>query len=439
MSELLARDFLRALFHAGQRMVRGGAADASLDDALAALESSASSLAANGEVVLSVVGDAFYLNRSLLANASTEFDFMLQAIKRRRIDTITILTEPRRTDLADLAALVVGQSDDLPADGTVLLNERVVSPSDLDMRPLSTLRRAYSESLDTLRGVSQGRTLHLGEVMSVVDEFLAGGAGDPGSSLLMATVHNHDELTYYHSINVCLLSLALGRFAGLSHEQLRMLGLASMLHDVGRVVVDEAALHSRGRLTNEDWAQVRLHPQEGAIAILAAAGPGQEVAGAVALEHHVRHDGGGYPDLGGRGTHLYSRIVAVADTYEAVTAHRPYRPARTPTDALRLLLDGAGTVHDPDVVRLFIEMMGTYPTGSILRLVGGEVVVVVPAEDGGRCGIVVRESDGTLADGRRSISFASDDVVAQLLSDEAGVDPGSVLEIAEQADAIRRS
>lgn len=439
MSELLARDFLRALFHAGQQMVRRAESDASLDDALAALEASAGALTHGGEAILAVVGDAFYLDRSILANASTEYDFMLQAMKRRRIDTVTILPGARRTDLEDLAALIVGQSDDLPADGTVLLNERVVSPSDLDMRPLSTLRRTYAESLDTLRGVSRSRTLHLGEVLDVVDEFLAGGAGDPGSSLLMATVHNHDEVTYYHSINVCLLSLALGRFAGLAHDQLRTLGLAAMLHDVGRVVVDEAALHRKGRLSNEDWTQVRLHPQEGAIAILAAAGPGQEVAAAVALEHHVRHDGGGYPDLDGRGTHLYSRIVAVADTYEAVTAHRPYRAARTPNEALRLLLDGAGTVHDPDVVRLFIEMMGTYPPGSILRLAGGETVVVVPSEDGGRRGIVVREPDGTTSSGRRSISFAAGDVVAQLLRDEAGVDPGSVLEVAEQGSPAQRS
>lgn len=439
MSELLARDFLRALFHAGQQLLRRGDGETSLDDALTALEAAAGALAMTDEVILSVAGDAFYLDRTILANASTEYDFMLQAMKRRRIDTITVLPGARRSDLQDLAAMIVGESDDLPADGTVLLNERVVSPSELEMRPLSMLRRTYAESLDTLRGVSRNRTLHLGEVVEVVDEFLAGGAGDPGSSLLMATVHNHDEVTYYHSINVCLLSLALGRFAGLGHEQLRTLGLSAMLHDVGRVVVDEAALHRKGRLSNEDWAQVRLHPQEGAIAILAAAGPGQEVAAAVALEHHVRHDGGGYPDLDGRGTHLYSRIVAVADTYEAVTAHRPYRPARTPNEALRLLLDGAGTVHDPDVVRLFIEMMGTYPPGSILRLAGGEMVVVVPSDDGGRRGIVVREADGSLATGRRSISFAAGDVTAQLLRDEAGVDPGSVLEIAEQGDPVRRS
>jgi HD-GYP domain-containing protein (c-di-GMP phosphodiesterase class II) len=433
MSELLARDFLRALSHAGQRMIASGEGDSSVDDAMAALQASCAALTISGkEAVLSLVGDALYLERRLLANASTEFDSILQAMKRRRIDTVTILPGANRGDLADLASLVAGRSDDLPAGGTVLLNERIVSPSDLEMRPLSALRRTYADSLDSLRGVSRNRTLHLGEVLEVVDDFLAGGAGS-GSSLLMATVHNHDELTYYHSVNVCLLALALGRFAGLNHEQLRILGLSAMLHDVGRVVVDEAALQHRGRLSNEDWAQVRMHPQEGAIALLAAAGPGQEVAAAVALEHHLRADGGGYPDLGERSTHLYSRIVAVVDTYEAVTAHRPYRPPRTPADALQILLQGAGTVHDADLVRLFIEMVGTYPPGSLLRLGSGEIIVAASVEGGARRGIVVTEIDGLPGRQQRVVTFAPEDVVTQLLPSEAGVDPGSVLEAAEQS------
>src|SRR3972149_6534092 len=105
--------------------------------------------------------------------------------------------------------------------------------------------------------------------------------------------------------------------------------------------------------------------------IMAASGPGQELAAAVALEHHVRVDGGGYPSLKGRRPALFSRMVAIVDAYDAITSYRPYRPARTPNEALRVLLDGAGTIHDPDVLRLFIEMMGHYPPGSLLRLAPG--------------------------------------------------------------------
>jgi HD-GYP domain-containing protein (c-di-GMP phosphodiesterase class II) len=439
MSELHGRNFLRALFHVGQRMHRSGVSDQLLEDAISALVDASEVLtAANDEVVLSVVRDAFYLDRHVLANASTEFHSLLKAMKRRKVDSVTIQRGATRQDLADLAALVVGKSDDLPAEGTVRINDRSFAATELKIRPLSGLRKTYGESLDTLKGVRESRSLQLGEVLEVVDGFIAGSSSDPGSSLIMATVHNHDEITYYHSVNVCLLSMALGRFIGLTKDQTRLLGLGALLHDIGRVVVDEAALQRDGRLSNEDWAQVRLHPQEGALAIMAASGPGQELAAAVALEHHVRMDGGGYPSLKGRHPALFSRMVAIVDAYDAITSYRPYRPARTPNEALRVLLDGAGKVHDPDLLRLFIEMMGHYPPGSLLRLAGGEVVMVLPGDDPGSSAVVVREADGAIVPRPRATTFTSAEVVAQLLPDEAGVDPGSLLELVEQGEHAGR-
>ncbi|MFH1103442.1 MAG: HD domain-containing phosphohydrolase [Actinomycetota bacterium] len=439
MSELHGRNFLRALFHVGQRMLRTGVSDQLMHDAITALVDAAEMLTtASEEAVLSIARDAFYLDRKMLAHASTEFHSLLGAMKRRKIDSVTILRGVTRQDLADLAALVVGKSSDLPAEGTVRINDRALASSDLDMRPMSGLRKTYAESLDALRGVRETRTLQLGEVLEVVDGFIAGSASDPGSSLIMATVHNHDEITYYHSVNVCLLSMGLGRFIGLSKDQIRLLGLSALLHDIGRVVVDETALQREGRLSNEDWAQVRLHPQEGALTIMAASGPGQELAAAVALEHHVRIDGGGYPSLKGRRPAMFSRLVGIIDAYDAITSHRPYRPARTPNEALRVLLDGAGTIHDPDLLRLFIEMMGHYPPGSLLRLAGGEVVMVVPSDDEGIAAVVVREPDGSTTPRPRPITFGAGEVGAQLLPDEAGIDPGSLLELVEQGEHAGR-
>lgn len=436
MSELLGHNFLRALSHVGQRLDRDGDADLR-EAAITALSDAAEVLTAGtGEVIITVAADAFYMDRRMLAHASTEFHTLLKSMKTRRIDSVTIRKGATRRDLTELAALVVGLSSDLPAEGTVRINERAMSTTDLDIRPMSGLRRTYAESLDALRGVSTSRSLELGEVLDVVDGFIAGGAGDAGSSLLMATVQNHDEITYYHSVNVCLLSMALGRFAGLGTEQVRLLGLGALLHDIGRVVVDEAALAREGRLSNEDWAQVRLHPQEGALAIMAASGPGQELAAAVALEHHVRVDGGGYPDLNGRRPSLFSRMVAIADSYDAITSFRPYRPARTPNEALQVLLGGAGTAYDADLLKLFIEMMGHYPPGSLLRLSGGEIVMITPTDGAAGRAVVVRDRDGSPVDRPRPIEIATSDVVAQLLPTEAGVDPSSLLEVLEQGEHV---
>ena len=438
MSELLAKSFLRALSNASHRIERGDSEDG-IADAVTALGGAAEVLVAgSGEAVLSIVEDGLYLDRKLLAHVSTEFDAMISDLKEHNIESITVSRDATRSDLADLAALLAGTSDDLPVEGTVRLNERRSHRPDLELRPLHDLRRSYSFSLDTLREVSKGGSLHLDGVMEAVDEFVAGGAADAGSSMLLATVQNHDEITYYHSVNVCLLSMALGRFAGFGSEQMRMLGLAALLHDVGRVVVEEAALRNPGRLSNKDWAQVRLHPQEGASTIMAASGTGQEIAAIVALEHHVRIDGGGYPDLGGKQPHLFSRIVAIIDAYDAITSFRPYREARTPNEALRVLLEGVGTAYDPDLLRLFIQMTGEYPPGSLLMVADGRVVMVTDSSDGPMRGLVVRSAGGEVLDDPEPIDLAGVEFLSQLMADEAGVNPGSLLESLEQGESVER-
>jgi HD-GYP domain-containing protein (c-di-GMP phosphodiesterase class II) len=438
MSELLARNFLRALSNASSCVARGDN-EARVADAVVALEGAAEVLViGSDEVVFSIVGDAFYLDRQMLAHASTEFDAMLADLAERGIDSITVAQDAAGSDLADLAALIAGDSVDLRVGGSVRLNERSLRPSDLEVRPLHELRKSYSFSLDTLREVTRAGSLHLDGVIEAVDVLMNGGAEDASSSMLLATVQNHDEVTYYHSVNVCLLSMALGRFSGFGTDELRMLGLGALLHDVGRVVVDEVALRNPGRLTNEDWAQVRLHPQEGASTIMAASGSGQEIAAVVALEHHLRLDGSGYPELGGRQPHLFSRIVAIADSYDAITSFRPYRPARTPNEALRILLQGVGTTYDPDLLRLFVQMTGEYPPGSLLLIDGGQVAMVTEFADGHKRGLVVRSADGEVLAVPEPIDLADVTIVSQMMPDEAGVDPGSLLESVEHGEPVER-
>jgi HD-GYP domain-containing protein (c-di-GMP phosphodiesterase class II) len=439
MSELVARGFLRALFHAGQSLLRHDPTHQEAKDAIAALQRAAEVLTSGQpEVVLTVGEEAFFLGTTLLAHASIEFHGMHRDLRQRGIDSITVIRGASGRDLADLAAVAAGHGSDLPAGGTVRLNERPVARGELETRPLSGLRRTYAASLDALRAVSSGRRLELGRVAGAVEGFLHGGAAEGGPSLMLATLHNHDETTFYHSVNVCLLSLALGRAVGLGDDELRRLGMGALLIDIGRVVLDDPALRLPGRLSNEDWALVRLHPQEGALAILAATGPGEEIAAQIALEHHVRFDGSGYPDLGGRQPHLLSRLVAVADAYDAITSHRPHRPARTPHEACDILVRGAGEAFDPDAVSAFTGMMGLYPPGSLLRLESGEVVMVTSGAGGARRAMVVRDGSGALLAVPEPMDLEGRRVSADLAPDDEVAPPASLLEAAEASPSSGR-
>jgi HD-GYP domain-containing protein (c-di-GMP phosphodiesterase class II) len=265
-----------------------------------------------------------------------------------------------------------------------------------------------------------------------VAEAIEGFIGSPSiPSLMLATVRNEDETTFYHSVNVCLLSVVVGSALGVTGENLRYLATGALLHDLGRVLLDEAALTKPGSLTGREWAQVRLHPQEGAQAILAGTGPGIEIAAAVALEHHVRLDGDGYPDLRGREPHPFSRIVAVADVYDAITSRRPHRPARTPQEAMEALTMGSGTAYDPGIVTAFLQVMGEHPPGSLLRTGGGELVMVTDSGGDSLSGLVVLDAEGHKVPDPRQVDLAPGEVVTQVLAEDAGIDPAEMLEAVE--------
>ncbi len=216
-----------------------------------------------------------------------------------------------------------------------------------------------------------------GVVRSLVDNVL----GNRYAMLQLTGLKNHDEYTFYHSANVAILALALGSTISSDYRFLSSLGVGALLHDIGKLSLDYDIINKPGALDPEEWANVRLHPVHGAqmVSVL----PGVDKASIVTiLEHHMRFDSAGYPTrVPPRRQHLASRIVAVVDSYDAMTSRRSYSAARVPDEAMSLLAKGAGSSLDPALVRLFIRLMGTYPPRSVVRLSGGEVAVVLRASE----------------------------------------------------------
>lgn len=241
-------------------------------------------------------------------------------------------------------------------------------------------------------------------------------------------------------MNVGILSLAIGQMVGVDREILVPAAVGAVLHDIGKVAVSPAVLNYPGRLSEEQWKEITVHPQEGALSIMAAGGPGSEIAATVAFEHHARFDGDGYPAVTRDGRpHIYSRLVQVVDTYDAITARRSYRRAESPHRALQVLLEGAGNAWDPELVQAFIRMMGVYPPGSILVTdTGSTVVVVAPATEDGAplSAMLVRDDTGAELADPEPIEVPMQRIVSQILPDDAGIDPASLLEAATADAAV---
>jgi HD-GYP domain-containing protein (c-di-GMP phosphodiesterase class II) len=242
-------------------------------------------------------------------------------------------------------------------------------------------RQAYDSALDLMREldglVRANRKAGASRVKSVVRNLIDNVMVNRFAMLELSGLKSHDEYTFYHSANVAILSLALGSAITTDYRFLSSLGVGALLHDIGKLAVDLSILNKPGALTAEEWALVRHHPVLGAEH--AALIPGLDKSAIVIiLEHHMRHDLTGYPPRRPRRQQrLASRIVAIADAYDAMTSSRVYSAARVQDEAMALVAQSAGTALDPVLTRLFVSMMGVYPPRSVVRLSDGRTAIVL--------------------------------------------------------------
>jgi len=170
------------------------------------------------EAVLTIHEDAFYRNRTVVPHASLEYRGVLRDLQLRNIESVTFTAPVSASDLYDIAAFAGGSSDDLPADGTIRLNEPYAIDPETDDTPASRLRGSYGATLDAMRFVTTAMvsrgSFELGSVVEAVEGMFEHTMAHPGAALLLSTVKSHDEYTFFHSVNVGILSLAIGQVVG---------------------------------------------------------------------------------------------------------------------------------------------------------------------------------------------------------------------------------
>lgn len=267
-------------------------------------------------------------------------------------------------------------------------------------------RRTYSEGVDLLRELELAMRRAEGgfpaHTKAVVRGLVDNVLHNRGAMLELAGLRDYDEYTFYHSVNVAILSIALGAHITSERRFLTSLGTGALMHDIGKMAVGPDILNKTGPLTEREWELMRLHPVWGAETALSI--PGLDRSSLVMiLEHHMRYDGQGYPRYpeAGRRQHLSSRIVAVADAFDAMTSRRAYSAARLADEAMAVLVQDADSAYDPRLVRAFLRVVGVYPPRTVVRLSTGETGVVVASNEKAPTRPVVRlfaDEDGELSD-----------------------------------------
>lgn len=229
---------------------------------------------------------------------------------------------------------------------------------------------------DTMENLVQGRPVSLEPLEEHLAAILEEVRARDALVIPIVQLERHDDYTFTHSLNVAIVALFIGRFMGLGGEELVRLGLGALLHDLGKLAVPREILRKPGALNEAEWRIVEQHPLT-AKRLLDGQKSIEDLVKFVPLEHHERLDGSGYPlHLGPREIHLFARIVAVADVYEALTSDRPYRKALPLGEVVEYLMGNAGYRLDEKVVRTFVAHLSPYQVGDVVRLSDGREAVV---------------------------------------------------------------
>lgn len=246
-----------------------------------------------------------------------------------------------------------------------------------------TYQRSVAVTKEVINSVRMGRTASVKKVkravQTIVDQVLA----DESSLVGLSTLRDYDDYTFTHSVNVCIFSIALGKKLGLTKLQLYDLGMAALFHDVGKARVPLEVLNKEGSLDDEDWRVMQAHPWLGVLTLFGLRGYGEVPYRSMitAYEHHMKRDLTGYPKtLRPRTPSIFSRIIAVADGFDAGTSRRVYNTnPLQPDSVLHEMLNSPRRGLDPVVVKAFINLLGIYPAGTMVILDTYELAIVTAA------------------------------------------------------------
>ncbi|HET8849469.1 MAG TPA: HD-GYP domain-containing protein [Marinobacter sp.] len=240
-----------------------------------------------------------------------------------------------------------------------------------------TFDSARSIATSIMDGLRVGRSLNVTECRDLVEEVVDSILANKDALRFLSMIKHKDSYTAEHSMNVCILSATFARHLGLMEHEIREIGLCGLLHDVGKSRIPLDILNKPGRFTREEAYLMAEHPTHGRNILMSASAEFKHAID-VAHSHHERMDGKGYPrGLRQEQISFYTKIVALADAYDAMTSERCYGSAKTSEQALKNLLRDRGAHFDSQLTKAFVTCIGFYPSGSLVELAGGQLAIVL--------------------------------------------------------------
>ncbi|MDX2120523.1 MAG: HD domain-containing protein [Gemmatimonadota bacterium] len=405
------RNFLLAMYTGLRSLKLYPVENATAQKALDELQATALAiLGPQGEIELRLSGDFIFVNGTRLRlelDNYASFSNLLAALRAVGIGELKVATGVERREWQVFLGVVLSLSGKGGAEANpeTLLDLRdklaVAEVTHLDLEPpleseeklaeaeraREVAKRTYSHGVavtkDLINSVRMGRTTSVAKVKRAVQAIVDQVLNNETSLVGLTTIRDYDEYTFTHSVNVCILSVAIGKKLSLTRLQLYDLGLAALLHDVGKARIPVEVLNKTTGLTDDEWKLMQTHPWQGVLTLFNMRGYGEIPYRQIVVshEHHMKTDLTGYPRaIRPRSMGIYSKIVAVADGYDAATTRRSYQTVPIqPDQVLREMWENPRRGYDPVLVKALINLIGIYPVGTCVILDTFEVAVVAAA------------------------------------------------------------
>lgn len=353
------------------------------------------------ELELKMSGEFIFVNQTRLRldlDNFASFSHLLSLFRASGIGTVHIAGSVVARDWLIFLSLLQSPGTDDPAERLTQLMEKLDSAGvhAFGLSPLTEAgsgnrekakeraKRTYAQSVAATRelmaSVRMGATPNIKKIKRVIQGIVDQILNEETSLIGLTTIRDYDEYTFTHSVNVCIFSVALGKRLGLNKLQLYDLGLAALFHDIGKSRVPQSVLNKTGGLTDDEWRLIASHPWLGVLAMFQVRGslelPYRSMI--VAHEHHMKRDLTGYPrPIRARQLSVFSKVVAIADGFDAATSRRTYQTVPfTPAQVLAEMRDNPRRGMDPVIVKAFINMIGVYPVGTLVVLDTFELGIV---------------------------------------------------------------
>ncbi|MFB0527693.1 MAG: HD-GYP domain-containing protein [bacterium] len=347
------------------------------------------------EMNIAVMGDELIFEGMALHEISAALYGFTRDLRQRGIEKITFLKGLKNEEFLGLIDILSMAQEKLKNSGGAIKVLASKGVKNITLGKIGALKEVqpapgrdeefkakakeyYRDAIEAIRRIVEDikfkKRVNIEKARSAINSMVASIQRNRTPLITLASLKAHDEYTFSHAVNVAVLTLVQGEALGLDRQTLNDLGIAALLHDMGKLKVPEEILKKPAKLTSEEFELIKLHPADGAKIIMKTPGI-SKLAYVVTFEHHIKYDLSGYPVVPREkgGLNLGSMLVRIADTYDAMRSNRYYAKEKPPEETIKEMEEASGKEFEPVLLRKFIRLIGVYPPGTFVRLDTNEI------------------------------------------------------------------